>query len=359
MSRETLGYTQLEWICPRCASRNPGPQKTCLNCGAPQPADVQFQQPERQEFIQDQGEIEKAKAGSDIHCPFCGARNPAGATTCQQCGADLKEGLRREAGRVVGAFKTTPVKSVACPNCGTPNPETALKCANCGATLSTLPVTPPTPITATSKKPNYLVYGFIGLASLLILCGLIFFILAGRTEGTKGIVHSVGWMTRIAIESLQPSTYQTWQDEIPAEATPGNCIQKIHHIQDEPVDNANKVCGTPYTIDKGSGYGEVVQDCRYEVYQDYCDYTVMEWKQVDVSALQGDDYSPIWPQPQLAYDQRLGEREEIYTIVFDTPKGSYTYQTSDLDLYQQCQIGSPWTLNINPFNKVVSIQPAP
>ncbi len=39
-----------------------------------------------------------ASAGADIHCGFCGTRNPATATICSQCGADLKEGKARQAG---------------------------------------------------------------------------------------------------------------------------------------------------------------------------------------------------------------------------------------------------------------------
>jgi ribosomal protein L40E len=358
MARETLGYTKLEWDCPRCGSRNPGPQKTCLSCGAPQPADVQFHEAEHQEIIQDKNEIEKAKAGADIHCAFCGARNPAGATVCQQCGADLKEGTRRESGRVVGAFKTTPVKQIPCPNCGQPNPETSLKCANCGASLKATAVPKAVQAPPAAKKPNFLLFAMLGLAGLLLVCVVGFFVLAGRTKGVEGSVQSANWVTSIAVEALRPARHQAWRDEVPAEASLGDCQPKIHHVQDQPAENANKVCGTPYTVDQGSGYGEVVQDCQYQVYQDYCDYTVMEWSQVDVVSLQGSDYQPQWPKPQLASDQRLGQQEQSYTIVFDTSKGQYTYKTGDFDLYKQCRVGSRWTLNINSFNSIVSIEPA-
>lgn len=54
MSKETFGYLKLEWTCPRCGSRNPGPQKTCLSCGAPQPENVAFQLPEKQELLTDE-----------------------------------------------------------------------------------------------------------------------------------------------------------------------------------------------------------------------------------------------------------------------------------------------------------------
>ena len=131
MAQESLGYIKLEWTCPNCGSRNPGPQKTCLSCGAAQPENVQFHQAETQNLLKDEAEIENAKSGADIHCPYCGARNVAGAETCSQCGGDLKEGVRRETGQVIGAYSTGPVKQISCPNCGVQNPETALKCAGC------------------------------------------------------------------------------------------------------------------------------------------------------------------------------------------------------------------------------------
>ena len=139
MPKETLGYVKLEWTCPKCNNRNPGPEKTCLSCGAPQPQDVQFVQAEQQELSQDEVLKKTAEAGADIHCAFCGTRNPAGASICSQCGADLKTGTRREAGRVVGAFKAGPAKQITCPSCGTMNPETALKCTQCGAQLQLKP----------------------------------------------------------------------------------------------------------------------------------------------------------------------------------------------------------------------------
>jgi hypothetical protein len=357
MPQESLGYIKLEWTCPRCKGRNSGPQKTCLSCGAPQPADIQFHQPETQELIKKEEEIAQAKSGPDIHCAFCGARNSAGAEICGQCGANLKDGTRRETGRVVGAFQTGPVKQLPCPNCSTLNPDTALKCSGCGAVL-----TPPSiPIAVApdsqQKKSNFLLYGLLGILGLAVVCGIVFMVLATRIRGISGTVQNASWATSIVIEALKPTTHQAWKAEIPAEASIANCIQKLHHVQDQSADNAQKVCGTPYTVDKGSGYAEVVQDCQYEVYMDYCDYTVLEWQQVDVASLQGTDYAPKWAQPQLASEQRLGERQEKYTIVFATTKGQSTFITHDNNLYQECKIGSQWVLNINTFGDVVSIEP--
>jgi ribosomal protein L40E len=140
MTKETLGYVRLEWTCPNCSSRNPGPQKTCGSCGAAQPENVEFEQAAQEELVTDEAAIARAKAGPDVHCAFCGARNPAGIENCTQCGADLTEAVTRDSGRVIGAHRDKPAQPVPCPSCGAMNPASALECAACGA-----PLAPPTP----------------------------------------------------------------------------------------------------------------------------------------------------------------------------------------------------------------------
>jgi len=360
MPQETLGYIRLEWTCPNCGVKNPGPQKTCSGCGAPQPADVSFTQTEHQELVQDAAEVEKAKVGPDIHCGFCGARNPSGTAICVQCGADLKEGKARISGQVVGAYQSGPAGQVNCPSCGSPNPETAMRCANCGASLAkttTPPVAAPAKVETPAKK-NWL-WGCLAVAAILLVCVVGYFIVSSlRTEGMTGKVDRVAWTRVVAIEALGPVTKQDWKSEIPAGAQLGDCKKEYHHTQNEPADDAEKICGTPYTVDQGSGYGKVVQDCEYKVYQDYCDYTVNEWKQMTEYKLSGSDLNPAWPAPKVSgSDQRLGDRSETYTVVFDTDKGQMTYTTSDADLFARCEPGSRWTLNVNTFNQVLSIEP--
>ncbi len=360
MTQESLGFVKLEWTCPKCGSRNPGPEKACLGCGAPQPQDVQFTQAETLSLIKDEKEIAQAKAGPDIHCAFCGARNPAGTVTCIQCGADLKEGKRRETGQVVGAFQIGPVKQVACGSCGVMNPQTALKCASCGASL-TLETKPALPSAAPAAAKPMSLMTMVLIGVIIVLClgaaigGIIF---ASRTEGQTAQVQNIQWTTSIPILALQPVVYQTWRDEAPGGAVLGDCSQRVHHVQAEPAANANKVCGTPYTVDKGSGFAEVVQDCQYEVLADFCEYTVDEWRTVNVVNLQGTDFSPIAPQPALQSGQRLGEAQAEYLVVFQTAEGTYSYPLNDFNVYRQFEPGSEWILNINAFNQVVSVEPA-
>jgi len=52
--RRTVGYIQNEWTCPNCGTRNKGGNKTCENCGAPQPENVQFELPSEQKIVTDE-----------------------------------------------------------------------------------------------------------------------------------------------------------------------------------------------------------------------------------------------------------------------------------------------------------------
>lgn len=361
MAKKSLGYVKLEWTCPNCSTRNPGPQKTCTNCGAPQPEDVKFEQAAQEELIKDEAEIARAKIGPDIHCFFCGARNPADAKTCSQCGGDLTQGTARTSGEVLGAHKTGPAQKITCPACGAPNEASAPKCAQCGASL--VPARPqPEPALTTGKKGSGLgLFGIIAIIVVLMLCvGLgAFIFLSQRTEDIQATVEGVAWTRTVAIEGLAPVTHEDWRDEIPGDAPIGDCTQKLYKTQDEPAPGAKEVCGTPYTKDEGSGYGEVVQDCQYEVYADWCEYTVKEWRQINEAVISGRDLNPLWPQSQLAAQQREGQRTEAYEVLFNAGDGkTYTYRLTNPAEFARYQPGSRWVLQVNAFGEVSAAEPA-
>jgi len=193
----------------------------------------------------------------------------------------------------------------------------------------------------------------------VLVCGAIalFAYLSMRTEAIAGAVQTVRWERSIPILALQPVTHSDWQDLIPQSAEVEQCRQEMRYVSDQPLPDAIEVCGTPYTEDTGTGYGKVVQDCKYQVYDDYCSYSVEEWQQIDVATLRGNDYSPTWPQPVLGANQELSqERNEVYTIVFNVNGKIYTFTTSDFNLFQQAQAGSQWNLNVNSFGNVISIE---
>jgi hypothetical protein len=102
----------------------------------------------------------------------------------------------------------------------------------------------------------------------------------------------------------------------------------------------------------------VVQDCQYEVYADWCQYTVQEWRAVDVVTLSGSDLDPRWPDARLAANQREGEREEVYKVVFVAEDRTYTHAVGDVEDLRQYQVGSRWALTVNKLGGIRSIKPA-
>jgi predicted nucleic acid-binding Zn ribbon protein len=249
MTKKRLGYVELEWICPNCETRNPGPHKFCNGCGAPQPEDVEFEQALEEKLLTDAEEIAHAQVGPDVHCPYCGARNPADAKFCGACGGDLAGAEARESGRVVGAHRHEPAEEVLCPSCGTANPAANKTCSNCGAQLEK--ESPPVPEPAARAKKSLPLLAILGGGLFCALAAAAIFFLAIKTEERTGQVSAVRWERSIPVEALAPVEREAWRDEIPSEAEVGACSQEHRSTSNEPVSNSTEVCGTPYTVDTG------------------------------------------------------------------------------------------------------------
>lgn len=357
MAEKTLGYVELEWTCKRCGTKNPGTQKTCSNCGAAMEEKDQFELPAQQELITDEAKLAQADKGPDVHCPYCGARNPAGTQACAQCGGDLTDAQVRQKGQVLGAYTTQPAAKVNCPACGTPNLPNAARCQNCGASLAKEPKPAVAPTPQRAGKPNKTLL-ILASVFIVVLClgGILYLVLAGRSEAQPAVVQSVQWERSIAILGEQPVEREGWQDEIPAEAEMGTCSEKFRYTQSEPAPGAEEVCGTPYTVDQGSGIAKVVQDCEYRIYDDWCSYTQLEWVVVDTESLQGGDTNPVWPSLQLGAEQRQGESNESYTVIFLSEGETYTYQIDNPNEFSRFVPGSEWTLEVNTFGAITDIQ---
>ena len=329
MTRKSLGFVPLIWQCAYCSTQNPGPIKSCTKCGAPQPEDVEFLQvdEERFNFIKDEALIRMAKAGPDIHCPFCGTRNLSTAEVCKKCGGDLSwDGKERPTGQRV----RTVAEAQA----------------------------PQTPVPQAPAKPSRKVSPILLVIILAVIAGcVILLVMLLRTDDLTATVSAVQWERSIAIEAYTSITDSDWWDEVPDSAQVTGCSTVYRFTSAEPRVNATEVCGEPYVVDTGTGVGEVVQDCTYEVYDDYCEYTMMAWVVVETVTDSGRDLAPAWPALDLGPDQREGARSETYVINFRNESESYRYTTSSVQLFLQAEVGSRWTLEVNQLGGVQSIEP--
>ena len=348
-SRRTLGYIQNEWTCPNCGTRNKGGVKTCENCGAPQPENVQFELPSDQKFVTDEASIKAAQEGPDLHCPFCGTRNPASAKTCSQCGGDLTDAKAREAGRLMQA---PPVfgqpKIIKCDNCGTENPGTNTVCSKCGSPLPKTVAPRPAVGTANTlkapKKTNRLLIGGI-LAAVAICCVVVGALFFFPSKAVKATVVDVHWQTSVPVQEIRAVDYNNEPGSPPSDAYNVSCRDDSHNVCEQK------------TVDKGNGYSEVVEECHTES-QQYCSYTMDEWTTIQTYPLEGDNLQPIYDDPSIASGQRLGDPSEDLTVTFSTPNGEQeTYSPSNVSEFQQFTVGSTWTLKMNAVGGIVSVEP--
>lgn len=357
MVKKTLGYVELEWTCPSCGARNPGTEEACQSCGTKMPEDVEFEAPVQQELDTRAETAARVAAGPDIHCPYCGARNPGNAKSCSQCGGDLtEEGIRRAKGRVLDAYRTGPVPDVTCPHCGTSNPGTATKCSSCGGNLERERPAEVSTAPAPRRKTSPLLV--VGLLAVLACFAVVFFLLFRGSSESVASVRDVEWTYTVELQELGPVTHEDWRDQMPSGAQLGSCNPKVRRTESEPVPGATEVCGTPYVVDTGTGQGEVVQDCEYQVTDDWCQYTVDEWKPAGEKDAVGHDLNPKWPTLSLGARQREGERTEEYKVVFDADGKDYVYRPDDLQEFSQFEVGSRWIVETNALGGVTSVEPA-
>ena len=356
MTQKELGYVELEWTCKHCGTINPGMKRVCTNCGAPIAKDDKLELPDQQELITDKEKLEEAKKGPTIQCPYCNVLNPADAKICIQCGGDIQAGLARQAGEVLGAYKPEAVPDKPCPFCNQPVKANAQRCPHCGGSLveAAQPVAAPTAVP--KKTPIWMIVA--GIALGVLCCGAViaYLVMSSRTNDVTASVSDVQWQLSIDILEMQPVQRSAWSEDVPSQAQDVSCQDEYKETSSIPAPNATEVCGTPYTIDTGSGAGKVVQDCEYLVYASHCNFTVMDWTVVNTAVAQGRDNNPQWPITNLQAGQQEGNRHEAYQVTFSGDGQTYAYTPVDMAEFSQFDISSQWILGINTFGEIKDIR---
>jgi hypothetical protein len=77
------------WDCSSCETVGiRGRHTTCQGCGKSRPEGVRFYLPAGEPAVTDRAAIQRARAGPDWVCEFCGGSNRATRASCTQCGAE-------------------------------------------------------------------------------------------------------------------------------------------------------------------------------------------------------------------------------------------------------------------------------
>lgn len=359
-----VGYVELEWTCPTCGTRSGGRVMVCPTCGAPQPAEARFEVPEQGVVIAaaDPSAAQVAQtvaAGPDVQCPFCGARNSATATECHQCHAPLAGATARAQGEKLGAAPSASPVEITCHVCGATNPGAAHMCAKCGAPLQRRAAATKAGAPAPLPAPHHggvALWWLWGIGAVVLVAIAVFAWLAFRSDSYTAVAEAARWERSVELLGYAPVEKQAWQDEVPDGAEVLQCRDELLRTSDEPVDGAREVCGTPYTVDTGTGYGNVLQDCEYQLFAPKCTYQTMEWLQVDTVVASGEGFSPAWPEPALAPDRKLGERAERYMCDVRVDDKLYSFALT-AEAYPLCRPQSRWRVQVNGLGSVIEATP--
>ena len=153
----------------------------------------------------------------------------------------------------------------------------------------------------------------------------------------------VGWQTSVAVQEIREVAYNNELGSPPSDAYYVSCREESQEICEEK------------TIDRGDGFAEVVEECHTETDQ-YCDYSIDEWTTIQTYTLDGHDTFPVYEQPNLSSEQRLGDQSEELTVMFSSEKGEKSYNPINISEFQQFQVGSTWNLKMNALGSVVSVE---
>ena len=339
MSKLVMGY----WDCPVCGNKEiRGDVTNCPSCGRAR-GDVKFYMKNVEEGSSreenDRTDIEylteeQAKYVSknpDWYCSFCNSLNSDNAQFCGNCGATREDSEANYFDRLKKKQEEEAAELAARPQVSS-QPQKG------------------------SRKPLVIV-----AAILLAIVALFVWMNGNKTAGDLQVT-ALNWIRNINIEENRMFSESGWS--LPDGAEQTDARQEIHHY-DSVLDHYESVdvqrsrqvidhYETYYTYeDNGNGtftevshqrpvytteyYTETVQQPVYRQVPRYATkyyYNIWRWTPSrDVTAT-GTDHNTEWPVPELAENEREGQRTEDYRFTVEhtkEKKSPETYRLAESD----------------------------
>jgi len=368
-------YRKMAWTCPRCETENLGPVRTCEGCQAPQPADVKFHQTEGAQIVTDAKEIAAASKGPDVHCAYCGTRNPADADTCSQCGVGLAEATPRGPSK---SYHDDPANnqhvvvtmgSVDSSNRRNPSRDTSNY-----------------HLVSTRGWSDYimehlpqigLILGGLMFCFLLVwLIWMTFFNVKPETVVIQGFswtasqaVEKYDWVQKFDQSTEPPvgARYVVMHLETTGYAQKDSCVNAGQ--KDVPTGREYK-CGEGWE-NQENGYEKKVptmcpetekvqvtactkvDDLTKPTEVPLYDYQIQEWIFAYSRTNTGADQNPIWPKPELGVNQRYGSQSQQFIVDYvDKNEVSHSetrWWMHDLPWFQSLIVGQRCVAKRNGF----------
>jgi hypothetical protein len=271
---ESEGFYEMLWDCAHCDTKGllGKSQRHCANCGAPQDPDKRYFPKEGEAKPIDGHRFE----GSDRHCPACNAPMGSTAKNCTSCGSPLDASKE--------------VRGIA------------------------------TPVAA--RPPKKKIWPIV-LAVIAVLCVAIWLLFIRKKDATV-TVSGHRWERAVAIEKYGDWEQQAWRESLPPGASIPTCVRKER--SKKQVEDGEE-CATE-KVDKKDGTFEQVKKCKPKyrsepVEDDWCTFTVRNWKKVDDLKTAGAGMTAAWPDKAPAADtaaamgaMRSGARVETLYLDF-------------------------------------------
>ena len=384
-----MATIRMMWDCVQCGCTGiSGPDLLCPSCGHPRPQGVKFYlpaHPETAPVVTDPAELQRAHAGPDIICGYCGASNSALNSKCHQCGAPL-DGSHRQPTHRYGhqQFPTsgdnTPGEAPIVTHRESASDYTAtyqpressltgnFSSASVGSWLS-------------SHQHRLISVGAIG-AVIAIMAFIAFMLLRVQTDNVR--VSAFSWQRTIFSEEYRTIREEDWSvpaggRQVSSYTTIRTYVPVLDHYQPSSRQVAHQVEHTDYRTcyeDSGNGYAESY-DCSTTSYTteyttEYYDepvyrhdpvydtkyvYDIDKWVATPIQTTSGQDQKPYWPS---AYESNHPVREigrsDKYLVIFKNRDGhEYPARTASLAEWQSYDQESYYAIEVNGFGTITKI----